>query len=192
MPWFVPIAIGVAVRIAARQAAKAVARRAARKAAERAAKRRALRALRAARRARYASPQQAAAAVMRLARNPLIVGPILGALRFARSLFGRNSKARVFCNRMIGRIKDYLSRPSPNKLNHIFGRSRHNLGSFLGKFGGNQVRAYRAMQRAADRALRRQGPGRFEVDVVIKGEKITIRGVKLPNGVIKIGTAFKR
>lgn len=188
MAWIV---VGVAVRIAARQAAKALAKRAARRAAQRAAKRRALQALRAAQRARYATPQQAAVALMTLARNPRIAALILGALRFARNFFSRGSRGRVFCTRMINRLKDYFSRPDANKLRHIFGNPRHNLGRLLRKFGGNEARAFRAMVRAADRATRRRGPGRFVVRVKIKGERITVRGIKLRNGVVKIGTAFK-
>jgi hypothetical protein len=191
LSFLIPI-VGLAVRIAAKKAAKALAKRAARKAVQRAAKRRALRLLRAAQRVRRVTPRQAAARLMGLARNPLIAGPILASLRFARNLFGRGSKARVFCNRVIDRIGRFLSRPDPNRLHHIFDYPKHRLGGFLRKFDGDQVKAYRAMLRAAKKATRGRGPGRFEVDVMIKGEQITIRGMTERNGVTKIGTAFKR
>ncbi len=78
----------------------------------------------------------------------------------------------------------------PNKLNHIFGKAEHNLGSFLIKYGGNQVSAYNALQNAAQEQIIARGiTGVFEETVIVGGEIITVRG-NVVNGIVKIGTAF--
>jgi hypothetical protein len=80
----------------------------------------------------------------------------------------------------------------PNKLNHIFGKPQHNLGSLLNQFGGNQQAAYEAVQNAAQAAVQQQGiTGVFEIVVNVGGVNVTVRG-NIINGVCRIGTFFVR
>jgi hypothetical protein len=76
------------------------------------------------------------------------------------------------------------------KLNHIFGNARHGFDEFLRGFGGDQSKAFGAIQNAAQQEITAQGiTGVFERAVTVGGSQITVRGTVL-DGVVKIGTAF--
>ena len=45
-------------------------------------------------------------------------------------------------------VKGTSKTVDPNKLNHIFGKKAHNLDTLLPKFGGDQVKAYNALEKA--------------------------------------------
>lgn len=77
-----------------------------------------------------------------------------------------------------------------NKLNHIFGKSEHNLEEFLQGYEGNQVRAYNALENATQEYVERNGiKGIFEESIDVNGTRITVRG-NVVDGTAKIGTAF--
>ena len=79
----------------------------------------------------------------------------------------------------------------PNKLNHIFGKSEHNLGDFLNSYNGNQTDAFKALLKATQNYVQSNNiTGTFKDIVVnVNGFDITVRGAVV-DGVIKIGTAF--
>jgi hypothetical protein len=79
----------------------------------------------------------------------------------------------------------------PNKLKHIFGKPEHNLGNFLKKFGGDQEKAYKALEGVTQKYVNINNiTGNFKDIVVnVNGIDITVRGTVI-NGVAKIGTAF--
>jgi RHS repeat-associated protein len=80
----------------------------------------------------------------------------------------------------------------PNKLKHIFGKPQHKLDGFLKKYGGDQIKAYRALYSATQKHIKSKGiKGKFEEVVNVNGSKITVRG-NVVNGEVKIGTAFIR
>ncbi|MEN6413985.1 MAG: hemagglutinin repeat-containing protein, partial [Veillonellales bacterium] len=77
-----------------------------------------------------------------------------------------------------------------NKLNHIFGKTEHNLGNFLSRYGGNQAEAFNVLQNAAqDQIISKGITGVFEEPIVVGEDIITVRG-NVVDGVVKIGTAF--
>jgi len=79
---------------------------------------------------------------------------------------------------------------NPNRLHHIFGKSQHNLGNLVSEFG-SEVKAFEAMQKAAEVVVKQKGiKGVFEEAVQVGTQKITIRG-NVVDGAVKIGTAFK-
>jgi uncharacterized protein RhaS with RHS repeats len=79
-----------------------------------------------------------------------------------------------------------------NKLKHIFGKPQHKLDGFLKKYGGDQIKAYRALYSATQKHIKSKGiKGKFEEVVNVNGSKITVRG-NVVNGEVKIGTAFIR
>jgi RHS repeat-associated protein len=83
-----------------------------------------------------------------------------------------------------------LSNVNSNTLNHIFGKPGHNLGNFLNKFGGNQIKAYDAIMLATQKQIaKNQISGVFQQVVRVKGFDITVRG-NVIDKIVKIGTAF--
>jgi hypothetical protein len=77
-----------------------------------------------------------------------------------------------------------------NKLNHIFGKKQHNLGGFLKSYGGNQSKAYNALNKATQKYVEKNKvKGVFTKTIKVKSYKITVRG-KVVNGKAKIGTAY--
>lgn len=78
----------------------------------------------------------------------------------------------------------------PNKLNHIFGKAQHNLDDLLNNaFGGNQEKAFRAMEAAVK--AKKPCPGQtFQVQVTIRSRTVTVRGAVDQAGNVTIGTAF--
>ena len=79
----------------------------------------------------------------------------------------------------------------PNKLNHIFGKKEHNLDTFLSKFGGDQVKAYNALEKVTQQYVNSNKiTGTFkDIIVNVNGVDVTVRGTVI-NGQVKIGTAF--
>ena len=75
-----------------------------------------------------------------------------------------------------------------NKIKHIFGQVRHNLGD-LSKAMGGDVKAFRAIEKATKRAVDVSNEGRFETVVKVGREQVTVRG-SVVDGQVKIGTAF--
>ncbi|BBB90465.1 two-partner secretion domain-containing protein [Methylomusa anaerophila] len=83
-----------------------------------------------------------------------------------------------------------LAQVDSNKLNHIFGKQQHNLAPFLSQYGGNQVKAYNALQNAAQQQIVAKGiTGVFEEVITVNNTLITVRG-NVVDGIVKIGTAF--
>ena len=79
---------------------------------------------------------------------------------------------------------------SLNKLNHVFGQPRHNLGGLAKSFGSEEA-AFRAIQEATEEAVRSQGiRGVFQTTVEVSGQSLTVRG-NVIDGAVKIGTAFQ-
>src|SRR5688500_14905904 len=63
-----------------------------------------------------------------------------------------------------------------NKLVHIFGNARHNLGPLVQKIG-SQEGTFRAVQSAAQAAVRSQGlSGVFQTTVDVAGQNVVVRG----------------
>ena len=86
-----------------------------------------------------------------------------------------------------------------NRLHHIFGKSEHQLGSLLAKFGGNQEKAFLAVQKAATEALQSgklaansQGilPKVGEI-LNVSGVEVRLIGGKIENGQVII-SSFSR
>jgi RHS repeat-associated protein len=92
---------------------------------------------------------------------------------------------------VIGGIKGTRSTVDPNKLNHIFGKKEHNLDTFLSKFGGDQVKAYNALEKVTQQYVNSNKiTGTFkDIIVNVNGVDVTVRGTVI-NGQVKIGTAF--
>ncbi|MBC7352068.1 MAG: hypothetical protein H5U08_06890 [Thermogutta sp.] len=77
-----------------------------------------------------------------------------------------------------------------NKLHHVF-RSQHALmQQLVGRYGSKQA-AYKVLQEAVVKTLEQQGKlaGEYEIEVVVSGMKVTVRGVII-DGVVRMGTAF--
>lgn len=82
------------------------------------------------------------------------------------------------------------SRAKANKIHHIFSKQGHNLGNLV-KAHGNENKAYKAIEKATNKAVDSSKPGRFEIKVEVGGEQVTVRG-NVVEGEVKIGTAFIR
>ena len=76
-----------------------------------------------------------------------------------------------------------------NDLGHIFNKAGHKLDSFLKSFGGNQTKAYNAVQQAGQNYVNATKATGLVQDIVVNvnGHNITIRGMVI-NGEFKIGT----
>lgn len=78
-----------------------------------------------------------------------------------------------------------------NRLIHIFGNARHNLGGLVQHYGSEKA-AYDAMQSAIESAVRTKHlTGVFETVISLAGSNVTVRGAVV-NGAVKIATAFIR
>jgi RHS repeat-associated protein len=77
-----------------------------------------------------------------------------------------------------------------NKLSHIFGNPRHNLGGVVQEQGGQQ-QALRAIRAAAEGPARAQvgQNGVYTVDVPVGSYNVTVRGIIL-QGELRIGSAW--
>jgi hypothetical protein len=77
-----------------------------------------------------------------------------------------------------------------NKLNHIFGQSKHGLDAVVQQMGSQEA-AYKALQEATEAAVKKNNlTGLFTTTVNVGGETITVKGIVV-KGAVKIGTAFK-
>ncbi|MCA9677457.1 MAG: hypothetical protein KC464_20705 [Myxococcales bacterium] len=80
-----------------------------------------------------------------------------------------------------------------NAANHVFGPkslAKHNLGAVLEHFGGDQVRAFEALEAAAQQlADSGEVAGVFITEVEVAGATVTVRGAVV-DGVAKVGTAY--
>ena len=79
-----------------------------------------------------------------------------------------------------------------NKVNHIFGKSSHNLKNLLNKFGGNQIKAFRAVEKATQRYVNEKGITDIfrDISIKVKDVNVTVRG-RVMDGKVKISTFFK-
>ncbi|MCL2311623.1 MAG: hypothetical protein FWC41_03885 [Firmicutes bacterium] len=94
----------------------------------------------------------------------------------------------LIINRLVDWIRVALGIVDSNKLNHIFGKPRHNLSRFLDSFGGNQDKAFYAVQNAINKVALQDGVF-TDVAVRVNNYTILVRG-KVINGVKHIGTFF--
>jgi hypothetical protein len=82
----------------------------------------------------------------------------------------------------------------PNKLNHLFGKAEHNFDALLKSFGGNQSKAYTAIENAAQSYVTKNNitgviNATNQITVKVSGYNVTVRG-NVVDGVLKLGTAF--
>lgn len=76
-----------------------------------------------------------------------------------------------------------------NKLNHIFGQARHNLGPLAQKFGSQQA-AFTAVESAIQAKVAKEGlTGVFRTSVSVGGQSVEVQG-KVIDGVARIGTFY--
>lgn len=69
-----------------------------------------------------------------------------------------------------------LGKVDPNKLNHVFGQEKHKLGPLLDKFSGNQEKAFRALDDAAQQAFK---GGKLNLKNGINTQtRVNVNGVK--------------
>jgi hypothetical protein len=80
-----------------------------------------------------------------------------------------------------------------NRANHIFGPKslgKHKLEGFLGKFSGDQVKAFQALEKATQKlADKGKIDDVFESVVKVEGIEVTVQG-KVIDGIANIATAF--
>jgi len=77
----------------------------------------------------------------------------------------------------------------PNKLHHIFGQARHNLGPLVQRFGSQEA-TFTAVESATQAAVESQGlTGVFETTVSVAGQNVVVRG-NIMEGVARIATFF--
>ena len=77
-----------------------------------------------------------------------------------------------------------------NRINHIFGKTAHNLTGLVQQYG-SPAAAYAALERATTAQVVAKGiSGQFEEVVNVGGMNVTVRGAVV-NGVVKIATAFR-
>lgn len=76
-----------------------------------------------------------------------------------------------------------------NTINHIFGKSAHNLQGLVTRLG-SRAAAYTALYDATNAVVRAQGTtGLFQSAVNVAGQTVTVRG-NVVDGVLRISTAF--
>jgi RHS repeat-associated protein len=76
-----------------------------------------------------------------------------------------------------------------NTINHIFGKSAHNLQGLVTQLGSREA-AYTALYDATNAVVRAQGTtGLFQSAVNVAGQTVTVRG-NVIDGVLRISTAF--
>ena len=77
-----------------------------------------------------------------------------------------------------------------NKLHHIFDNPDHSFGDFVSQFG-SQEEAFRAIENATRNAIKEQKiTGEYKIQIEIAGHKLGVAGIVMPDGTIKIGTAY--
>jgi len=118
------------------------------------------------------------------------VGAGLGAVAQSTALGGSVYKGG---NWILGKI----ARIDPNKLNHIFGQAKHKLEPLLAKFGGNQEKAFRALENAAQKALKSgklnlKNGINSQTRINVNGIDVDLVGGRVVNGRFNIGSASRR
>ncbi|MGE0102696.1 MAG: RHS repeat-associated core domain-containing protein [Blastocatellales bacterium] len=96
-----------------------------------------------------------------------------------------------------GKALKWDERINPDRLNHLFGQEKHNLGALLAKFDGSQEKAFRALEQAAQKALKE---GRLNLKngvntrsrITVQGVQVDLIGGKVINGKFKISSASRR
>ena len=93
-------------------------------------------------------------------------------------------------------VKNFFkSKPSAktlNKANHLFGKAEHNLTRLLNSFGGDKVKALKAITDATKKAVNSsqlKNGDLYEVTVKVAGENVTVTG-RIVNNIVEIGTAY--
>ena len=87
----------------------------------------------------------------------------------------------------------YDNRATENDLRHIFDNPTHDhhLDGLLKKFGNNKIKAFRSIYDLTYKQLVKKGlKGKYKIVVNIHAQPVTVKGIILPDGIIKIGTAF--
>ena len=86
----------------------------------------------------------------------------------------------------------YGDKIDPNKLHHVFGKPGRDLTSLLNKFGGNQLKAFKAVEKATQRYVDKNAiTGIFkDISIKVKSVNVTVRG-RVIDGKVKISTFFK-
>lgn len=116
------------------------------------------------------------------------VGAVGGALGGAGRAYGAVRALRA-SSKLVASAEDLANL---NKIHHVFGRSKHLLEELVGRYGSEQA-AYKALQDAVVRELTRRGitSGLFrDVEVLLGGQRIVVRGWIDASGIVRIGTAF--
>jgi len=77
-----------------------------------------------------------------------------------------------------------------NKLHHIFDNPRHPFGDFVSQYGSREA-AFQAIEDATGKAVREQHiTTPYKIEIELGGRKLIVKGTVLPNGTVKIGTAY--
>jgi hypothetical protein len=83
------------------------------------------------------------------------------------------------------------SEVNANKLHHIFDKPRHDLDGLVTEFGSQEA-ALEAIRNATQETIKRQNiSGLYEIEIEVRGHKLTVRGTVRNDGTIKIGTVFQ-
>ena len=87
---------------------------------------------------------------------------------------------------------------SPNRLNHVFGKAEHNLDDFVKSFGGDQNKAFDAVQEAANKALKDGAltpnskgilPSGDAGNIIeVAGQQIRLIGGRIKDGVVDLSS----
>ncbi|MGH6836098.1 MAG: hypothetical protein ACREC9_11220, partial [Methylocella sp.] len=78
----------------------------------------------------------------------------------------------------------------PNKLHHVFDKAGRGLDDLIADFGSQET-AFESIRNAIQEAIKRQNiSGKYEIDIEVRGHKLTVRGTVMNDGTIKIGTVF--
>ena len=115
-------------------------------------------------------------------------GAVGGALGGAGRAYGA-VRALGASSKLVASAEDLAN---VNKIRHVFGQSKHLLGQLASKYGPEQA-AYKALQDAVVKEVARRGitSGVFkDIEVVLDGQRILVRGWIDPAGIVRIGTAF--
>jgi len=88
---------------------------------------------------------------------------------------------------------NYDNKINANDLHHIFENPihEHHFDEFLKLFDGDQVKAFKEIYDATYKQLMNKGVcGDYKEIINICGFQIEVRGIILPEGTVKVGTAF--
>ena len=83
-----------------------------------------------------------------------------------------------------------LPKVDVNKLHHIFDKKGRELDEFLSTFDSEEA-AFHAIEDATRAVIREQNiTGEYKIQIEIAGHKLGVAGIVMPDGTIKIGTAY--